>query len=283
MTVLSAALVKSVGKTDLTINELRHILSRMKSLFGFSGLLVVFGSVFITPQSLADRHFTFPYESYTEAPGVIEAENHVLGALRRVDGRIKFGLDVHNELEFGVARDFQLGIYYANWSYRSGQAGDRTMFRYESAAVEAKYRLMDEHKGQPFGLAFLGEVAGGRRFLGLETRVIADKRLGRWQAVYNLIVESEWEDVQLRSRTITLGQSAGLRYDLAPSLSLGMEGRYEAGFPNRGESTSHTVFAGPVVSYHVERVYVTASAAFQVTDVREQPRFFPRVIFGFKF
>ena len=234
-------------------------------------------------QGFADRHFTFPYESYTEAPGVIESENQMFGRIRRHDGRQTFSVDVHNEIEFGVAPNFQLGVYYANWSYTSGSPGQPTEYKYQGAALEAKYRLMDEHTGKPFGLAILGEIAAGRQFFGLETRLIADKRLGKWQLAYNLILESEWQDQDLRARTITLGQSAGARYDLCQNFSVGVEGRYEAGFPNRGEPTTNTVFVGPVACYHVERFYITATAAVQATNVSSEPKFFPRVIFGFKF
>jgi hypothetical protein len=240
-------------------------------------------SSFLAANCFADRHFTFPYESYTEAPGVIESENQVFGLIQRENGRRTFGLDVHNEIEFGIAPDFQLGVYFANWNYRDGRGMEPAGFQFEGGAVEAKYRLLDQHKGKPIGLALLAEVAAGRRFFGLETRLIIDKRFGNWQAAYNLIVESEWEDLNLRSRTITLGQNAGVRYDLAPSFSAGLETRYEAAFPNQGGSTTNTVFVGPVASYHVERFYVTASAQIQATCVSDQPKFFPRVIFGFKF
>jgi hypothetical protein len=245
--------------------------------------LRLIASLSLTGTCLADRHFTFPYESYTEAPGVIESENQVFGLVRRSAGRQTFGLDVHNEIEFGIARDFQLGVYIANWNYRDGRTGDPAGFQFDGGAIEAKYRLLDEHQGKPFGLALLAEVAAGRRFLGLESRLIVDKRFGKWQAVYNVILESEWEDEHLQSRTITLGQSAGLRYDVARNFSAGLETRYEAAFPNHGESTTHAVFVGPVVSYHVERFYITASTQFQATNVLDQPKFFPRVIFGFKF
>lgn len=247
-----------------------------------NALTFIFGLV-LTATAEADRHFTFSYESYTELPGVIESENRVFGRVRRHDGRQTFGLDVHNEIEFGVVPDFQLGVYVANWTYRGGRVGEPAGFQYESASVEAKYRLMDEHKGKPFGLAILAEIAAGRRFFGLESRLIIDKRFGKWQAVYNFIVETEWSDGNLKSRTITLGQSAGLRYDLARNFSAGLEGRYEAAFPNQQGPTTHTVFMGPVVSYHVDRFYVTASAQFQATNVLDEPKFFPRVIFGFKF
>src|SRR5260221_13551250 len=127
-------------------------------------LLRLVAGVSLTATCLADRHFTFPYESYTEAPGVIESENQVFGLVRRIDGRQTFGLDVHNEIEFGIAPDFQLGVYFANWSYRDGRTGDPAGFQFEGGALEAKYRLLDEHKGKPFGLALLAEVAAGRRF-----------------------------------------------------------------------------------------------------------------------
>lgn len=267
----------------LTVSHLRRSLSRMINLQSFGNFFTLAMGLVFTATAVADRLFTFPYESYTEAPGVIESENQISGLVRRIDGRRTFGLDVHNEIEFGVARDFQLGVYFANWNYRDGRTGDPAGFQFEGAAIEAKYRLMDEHKGKPFGLALLAEIAAGRRFFGLESRLIIDKRFGKWQAAYNLIVETKWSDVNLRSETVTLGQSAGLRYDLAPNFSAGLEARYEAAFPNQHEATTNTVFAGPVVSYHVERFYVTVSAQFQATNVVDEPRFFPRMIFGFKF
>ena len=237
----------------------------------------------MTATVLADRHFTFPYESYTEAPGVVESENQFFGRVRRVEGRKTFGLDVRNEIEFGVARNFQLGVYFANWNYRDGRAGVPAGFQFEGAAIEGKYRLMDEHQGKPFGLAVLAEIAAGRRFLGVESRLIIDKRFGQWHAAYNIIVEAEWSDVNLKSRTIVLGQSVGVRYDFARNFSVGLESRFEAAFPNQHEPVTNTVFVGPVASYHVDQFYVTASAQFQVTNVLDEPKFFPRVIFGFKF
>ena len=239
--------------------------------------------LFCAPLLRADRHFTFPYESYAEAPGVIESENQVFGRLRRVAGRQTFGIDVRNEIEFGVAKDFELGVYVANWTYRDGRLDDSRGFHYEGVALEPKYRIWDEHAGKPLGIAVLGEIGGGRRFFGLEGRLIVDKRVGKWQAAYNFVVESEWSDFRLRSRTIVLGQSAGVRYDLTPSFSAGAELRYEAAFPNQHEPVEHTLFLGPVFCWDRERFYLTASPSFQVTGVKNEPRFFPRVIAGLKF
>ncbi len=231
----------------------------------------------------ADRHFTFPYESYTEAPGVIESENQIFGRYRRVDGKRAFGIDIRNEVEFGVAKDFQLGLYVANWNWRNGKGEEPKGFTYQGGAVEGKYRILNEHDGKPFGLAVLGEIATGRRFFGLESRLVADKRVGRWQFAYNLVVESEWSDRNLRTRDITLGQNVGLRYDATEHLSVGVEGRYEAVFPNHSDPVEHVLFIGPVATFHTERFYVTASAQFQATNVNGEPRFFPRIIAGFKF
>lgn len=237
-----------------------------------------------SPTARADRHFTFLYESYTEAPGVIESENQVFGRVAPVDGKRSFGVDVFNELEFGLAKNFQLGIYYANRSYRDGRSeGEPRGARYGGVALEPKLRLWSQAEGKPVGVAVLGEVAVGRRFLGLESRLIVDRRVGKWQGAYNFIVESEWEDRGLRARTVTLGQSAGLRYDLTATFSAGAELRYEVAFPNQGEPTTHTVYLGPTLGYDQERFYVTATPAVQLTSVREEPRFFPRVIVGLKF
>ncbi len=237
----------------------------------------------LTSSAKADRFFTFPYGSYTEAPGVVESENQIFGRYRRVDGQRTFGIDVRNEIEFGLGKDFQLGLYAANWNWRNGKGGEPRGFTYESAAVEGKYRIFNEHAGKPFGLAVLGEIAAGRRFFGLEGRLIVDKRIGRWQAAYNLVLESEWSDRNLRTRDLVLGQHAGIRYDVAEHVSVGAEGRFEVIFPNQGKPTEHVFFAGPLATFHTERFYVTASAQFQVTNGVGEPRFFPRVIAGFKF
>ena len=253
---------------------------RRLALFVVLSAWQIFG---FNPTVRADRHFTFAYESYTEAPGVIESENQVFGRVRPVDGARSFGVDVFNEVEFGLAQNFQLGFYYANWTYRDGRGSDPRGARYGGVALEPKLRLWSQSEGRPVGVAVLGEVAAGRRSFGLESRLIVDRRVGAWQGAYNFIVESEWEDRGLRAHTVTLGQSVGVRRDLPAGFSLGAELRYEAALPNRGEPTTHTVYLGPTLGYDRERFYVTVTPAVQLTSVPEEPRFFPRVIVGLKF
>ncbi len=227
----------------------------------------------------ADRHFTFPYESYTEEPGVIESENQIFGGARPVGNRRNFTLSVENEVEFGVVPNFELGLYYSRWSYANQGRG----FHFDAVAVEPKYRLWNQRDGKLVGVALLGEVAGGRHFLGLEGRLIVDRRVGRWQAVYNLVLESEREGARLEANPLVLGQSVGLRYDVTPACSLGAELRYEAAFPGGSARIENTVFLGPTLSYATTRFYVTATPALQATSTPGEPRFYPRAVIGVKF
>src|SRR3954464_9689396 len=87
--------------------------------------------LFIASIAHADpRPFTFTYDTYPEGKGNFEYEQYV--TWRHDSGFDRF--DLRHEFEFGVADNFDISIYVANWRYED--SNERKGAHYDSSGVE---------------------------------------------------------------------------------------------------------------------------------------------------
>ena len=223
------------------------------------------------------RHFTFLYEAPTSAPGSVELENTVTWAHHGDSNDIRF----REELEIGITDRLQLGLYPLDWDHHSD--ADRSGFGYDGGAVEFIYNLSNPVI-DPIGISLYQEIAGGHRHFESESKLIAQKDLGRWILDYNATLEAEWESKGLEEQTGEFQQAIGASYEISPRFSVGMEMLHEFVFEDWNDRQKiRNVFIGPNASYRRQQWFVTVTALAQATDTSDEPDFQLRTIFGFGF
>ncbi len=220
------------------------------------------------------RHFTYVYEATTSAPGSVESENWITWQTHRPNDRDFNQVDFRHELEFGITQRFQAAVYIADWSYES-----EAKFRYQASALELIYNFTNPVI-DPVGLSIYQEIKAGDHTFESESKVIAQKNLGRWIIAYNATLEAKWESGDQEGE---LGQAAGVSYEVNPHWSVGGEILHEVAFPEWADAGQSVVWLGPNVSVRVGNWWATMSALSQATQVDDEPDFQLRTIFGYAF
>jgi hypothetical protein len=219
------------------------------------------------------RHFTFVYEAPTSPAGSIESENWT--TTRFSDGFTE--ANFRHEIEIGITEHFQASIYFANWDYtRRENRGAR----YDSSSLELIYNLTNPVT-DPIGISLYQEIGGGRRALESETKIIAQKNFGPLILAYNLTLEAEWEDENLREHNGEIQQAFGASYELSPRVSVGAEMLHEVLLPAwHSSEAENNFFIGPNVSYRGNRWFATVTALAQTTRTEGEADYQVRLIFG---
>ena len=115
---------------------------------------------------------------------------------------------IREELEIGITDRLQLGIYPLDWSHHS-EGG----FQYNGGAVELIYNLSNPVV-DPVGISLYQEVSVARRHFESESKLIAQKNLGRWILDYNATLEAEWEAQGLKEQNGELQQALSASYEI---------------------------------------------------------------------
>jgi hypothetical protein len=219
------------------------------------------------------RHFTFVYEAPTSPAGSIESENWT--TTRFSDGFTE--ANFRHEIEIGITEHFQASIYFANWDYtRRENRGAH----YDSSSLELIYNLTNPVT-DPIGISLYQEIGGGRRALESETKLIAQKNFGPLILAYNLTLEAEWEDENLREHNGEIQQAFGASYELSPRVSVGAEMLHEVLLPAwHSSEAENNFFIGPNVSYRGNRWFATVTALAQTTRTEGEADYQVRLIFG---
>lgn len=230
--------------------------------------------------ALADagaRRFTYIYEATTGRAGSVDIENSFTFATDTPNDHGFRGVGFRHELEFGITDRLQASVYVADWHYERA-AGTS----YTGSALELIYNLTNP-VADPVGLAVYQEYKAGRHLFEWESKVIAQKNIGRWVAAYNATLEAEWHEEELREHSGELQQSLGLSYEINPHLAFGLEGLHEIALPNWEKANRGVFFAGPNASLRVGQFWGTVTALAQLTDAGDEPNFQLRTIVGVMF
>ena len=247
-------------------------------------LLTVIGLVsatVLTGQTKAgDRRFTYSYEAVTAPKGCIEYEQWVTWKARRGDPGNKDQFDFRHEIEIGLTDRLQLGLYLSDWSVVS-QNGS-TEADWKKGAVEFIYNLTNPTTDL-IGSALYGEVFLGDEVFGLEGKLILQKNIGPWIAVYNATLEAKWEGSSYDEQVGEFKNSFGISYQVSPQLSVGAELFTEVEFDDWGAAGDHAVYAGPNIAFRSGKFFATTTVLFQTTGIDSEPDVQTRLIFGFDF
>jgi hypothetical protein len=169
-------------------------------------------------------------------------------------------------------------------------------FEFQGVSTEHKYQLLNP-RTKPLGVLLYGELTTDGNELELEQKLVLQKFFGedeRWNAVFNAIVEEEWEyESSGTEEEMALEFTAGLSYKLNSNWAVGVEGRNHRvfeGFTNEEEASAW--FVGPNVHYGTSKWWATLSVLPQVSgrpddrdglNFREHERIEVRLIAGINF
>ena len=249
----------------------------LRRLVLFLGLILLLA----TAADASQRRFTHSYEATTQPKGAWEYEQWVTWKTHRDDDSQFDRFDIRHEIEYGLTDKLQLALYF-DWRYRDGRSVSKDRAEFRDVAFEAIYNLTDP-TADPLGLAVYGEVKVGDEFLELEGKLLAQKNFGPVAAVYNLIVEAEYEGAHLDEDKGKIEQTAGISYQVSPAFLVGAEFVHEIGFPDWDTTGHNVLYVGPNVSWRHKTWWITATQLFQVSDVHDEANSQTRLLFGFDF
>ncbi|HSI34375.1 MAG TPA: hypothetical protein VK986_12360, partial [Tepidisphaeraceae bacterium] len=244
----------------------------------------------IAQSAAADpRPFTFVTDGYAVGKGSAEFEQWATWKHHKKEEPGYDRFEFREELEMGLADNFDLAIYLPNWSYEDSDSRKGT--RYDGVSVEAIYYLT---KPTDFvGIALYCEVSIGEtcREFAFEQKLIIQKDIGPWVLAYNLIVETEVEHEGGETHVEgVLEHAFGVSYALSPKLRVGAELVVESVYEDWSHYEKTEVYAGPNVHYNIGSVFgpktnwwVTVTPMFQLSDHDDEPDFAVRVITGIEF
>src|SRR4051812_6181132 len=244
------------------------------------GWLVVAFALLLIGQSSSHagvRRFTYVYESTTSRAGDVEVENYVTFETHTPNDHSFSDVAFRHEVEIGVTNHLQASVYLADWEYQRGEGT-----RYIGSSAELIYSLTNPVT-DPVGLAVYQEYQGGPQLFEWESKVIAQKNLGRFIFAYNGTLEAQWEGEGLDDHNGELQQSVGISYELDPRFSVGIECVHEIEFRDWEDAHRGVFFAGPNASFRTGRIFVTVTALGQITRAGEEPELQVRGIFGVMF
>ena len=233
----------------------------MKTNPWFSLLL---GVSLLSAVQAGERRFAYSYDTDTLSAGEWEYEQWATWKHYDTKNRYEF----RHEIEYGITDRLQLGLYLVDWRYdKIERKKDKTDYR--DTAVEMIYQLSDPNE-YFFGTALYGEVAVGDEKVALEGKFLLQKNIGPFVAVYNLVLEAEWEGEnleQLDEKTGVWENTLGVSYELGTTgLSLGLEALHEQEFAEWRGTDEHLFYAGPNLAYRRGRFFGVLAGLTQISD-----------------
>lgn len=222
-----------------------------------------------------DRRFTYSYETTPAAPGSFEYEQWFTWKHGDDFDQYQF----RHELEFGITDRLQLGIYLFDWEHEKEDGESET--KWEGSAIELIYQLTDPNKSF-LGSALYFEAGASDEEAVVEGKLLLQKNFGPLIAVYNLVVEAEWED-GYEEEVGVWENTFGLSYEINPSFFVGLEALHEIEFEDWSEAGDHVFYVGPNLSFRKGNVFATLTGLFQATDVEGEADTQLRIIAGITF
>ena len=244
--------------------------------------VVVLGSAVA---SADPRPFTFSNDTYPMGKGDFEYEQWVTWRKHTENDTSYDRVDFRHEFEFGLAENIDLGLYLPSWNYEDSQDHSGTQF----GSIDIALVTYFSNPVTDFvGVGVYNEVMIGEESLGFESKLLVQKDVRKWIFLYNLVLETEVEGVFGKGDEIEvegeLVNTFGASYAVAPGWLLGAEAVVESAFENWSEYEHTTVYAGPAISFQGhERLWVTVTPMYQLSDVEDEPDFLVRAIIGLQF
>lgn len=254
----------------------KNVMKRYLRIRLFAGMLMVLGSAQLTQGG--ERAFTGVYEAMTSPKGTLEYEQWVTWKTHKQADTEYEGFDFRHELEYSVSDNWMVALYLSDWTVETSD-GEETTTTWKDVAVETIYMFLNPAI-DPIGLAGYLEITGGDRLFGLEGKLLVQKNIGKWMAVWNGVVEAEWEGAGLDEQNGVLEETAGVSYEVKPSLRVGAELKHEVECADWREWEKPLLYMGPNASYRTSRWFATITPSVQLTNSDKSPDFVTRLILG---
>lgn len=236
------------------------------------------------------RPWTFVTDLYPEGKGNIEFEHYTTWETHKKHEKGFDSFQFTEEIELGIAENFDISIYLANWNYEDSR--DRKGSRYESSGMDAVYYLTKPSDVIGIGFYFEALLGESAHEYSVEAKLLLQKDIGKWSFAYNLVAETvvsrEGGDDNVEG---ALEHAFGVSYAFNKNWRIGGELTIESVFTEWSHYEETSVYAGPNISYIGNGIpgtsksnwWITATPAFQLTNLDDEPDFVLRVIVGIDF
>jgi len=213
-----------------------------------------------------ERHYAYAYESATLPAGARELE---LWTTARYGQRQRYArFDNRFELEWGLT-DTLLTAFYLNTKALVEGSGDQAKEELSFAGISSEWKLkLSDPVADALGSGLYAEASFGPDELGLEAKLLLDKRLGAVLLAANLVFELEVEQLGDENETARVFEIdlAG-SYFITPRVSVGIEARGHG--EHKLELEPVALFAGPVAAWSWGRSWAAMTLLTQIGAVGE--------------
>lgn len=230
------------------------------------------------------RRFTYLRDVNVHTPGSIEYEHWTTVKWDKPGAKGYWRLDFREELEFGITDNFQLAVYVADWRVKHDSNAAGTELQYRDTALELKWNLSDPTT-DALGVGLYAETKFGPEKLAVEGKLLLQKNLDKLQLLYNLTVESEWEEEHYVEAKGKVKNQFGASWQLSERFFAGAELLVNTTLPSwRSSDATTNVYLGPALSYHGDGWFIAATLEFLMNrDSSNSERYQFRTIVGFDF
>ena len=219
-------------------------------------------------EAWADPHplpFSYPYATLPRGLSEIEQYMDMTPVNALVDGQTGErgntlrGIFV-TELEYGLTDRLELGLYMQFSNDITGLSSGQHPLQFDGVKQRLRYRFADPG-AWPVNVAIYGEVAELANELELESKIILERRVGRWQFIANMTAERE---IYYREPDEwVLMPSGGTSFEITPALHLGVEYWGHAEYPNEDEPRTFNAlwhhYVGPAFLFQTSHFWLAAA------------------------
>jgi len=195
------------------------------------------------------RPLPFTYQHEQIASGAAELEQYVdltPGRAREASSPAArwYGLSQFaTEFEYGLTDRLELGLY-VTYAPAASSGFDEIPRAPDGNGMKQRLRFKLAETGEwPIDVSLYGEAVENERELELEAKVILQRRLGLARVIANLSGEREF--YYDGKHDIVLNPSAGLTFELSPTIQPGIEWWMRAEYPEENPPSPRPFTLGP--------------------------------------
>jgi len=234
----------------------------MKMITPTSVLFLIF--LFIS-DSIADRrYFGWSYTAYTLPQGAFELEVWNTWSIEKEMGYY-YQFQPRFEFEYGVVDRLTASLYFNfNQIKAEGNSFESKSFTFNSTSIELRYRFTEQNEIF-IDPALYFEFAYGGDEIEYEAKALLSKRINNLLAVLNINGEIEREIIESETDS-KFEVTAGMMYEIIPSLALGIEFRNHRNYEHiYEEEKNQASFLGPTLNFQTKSFYLTMSFLPQIS------------------
>lgn len=227
-------------------------------------------SVCLAGSSYADRRsYVWTYEYATMPAGIAEMEYYLTAKVPDTGARESSSWQHQAELEYGLTDNWDISIYQM-WKQSYG-TNSTSSFNYEGFKIRTRYKLFKSGEFFVDPLIYVEYIrkASLTEPDVLEAKLVLAKDLGKFNLVYNAIIERE------------LGGEGEIEHEYAAGVKYAVTGAFSIGLEAKGNYTESEHALGPVVSMETDKFWVSLGAVFGLNEATEDVQ--ARMIAGFAF